>query len=229
MMRQIAKAATAAFLLAGATVAMPTGPAAAQSNPERERDLVHAAERGEIIVVRKLVAEGAQINWRDHRGRTALLAATQRNRIEVARFLIQEGANVNAKDLIQDSPFLLAGALGRVELLRLMIPAGADLTDTNRFGGTALIPAAHRGHVEAVKFLLTTRIDINHVNNLGWTALMEAVVLGDGGPAHTEIVRMLVAAGANTSIADRDGIMPLEHAKKRGYTEMVRILSAALR
>ena len=80
-----------------------------------------------------------------------------------------------------------------------------------------------------MKLLLTTKIDKDHVNNLGWTALMEAVVLGDGGPAHTEIVRLLVAAGANAGIPDRDSITPLEHAKRRGYAEMVRILSAASR
>ncbi len=107
--------------------------------------------------------------------------------------------------------------------------AGANLKDTNRFGGTALIPAAHRGHVDTVKLLLTTKIDKDHVNNLGWTALMEAVVLGDGGVAHTEIVRLLLAAGANATIADRDNVTPLEHAKRRGYADMVRILSAVPR
>ena len=228
-MRHVIKAASAAFLLIGAAILMPVSPSQAQGNPERERDLVFAAERGEIVTVRDLVAKGARINWRDHRGRTALLAATQRNQVEVARFLIQEGADVNTKDLVQDTPFLLAGAEGRVELLRLMVPAGADLKDTNRFGGTALIPAAHRGHVEAVRFLLTTKIDKNHVNNLGWTALMEAVVLGDGGAAHTEIVRLLAAAGADIGIPDRDSITPLEHAKKRGYTEIIRILSGPSR
>jgi ankyrin repeat protein len=201
----------------------------AQSNPERERALLDAAERGEIVTVRELVAKGARINWRDHRGRTPLLAATQRNRIDVAKFLIQEGADVNAKDLIQDTPFLYAGAEGRTEILKMMLPVGADLKDTNRFGGTALIPAAHRGHVETVRLLLTTRIDKDHVNNLGWTALMEAVVLGDGGPAHTEIVRLLVNAGANANIPDRDRVTALEHAKKRGYDDMARILAAAAR
>ena len=224
MARHSLKAAAAAFLLIGAAPDAMT-----QGNPERERDLLFAAERGEIVTVRQLVAQGARINWRDHRGRTPLLAATQRNQVEVAKFLIQEGADVNAKDLIQDTPFLYAGAEGRTEILRLMLPAGANLKDTNRFGGTALIPAAHRGHVETVKLLLTTKIDKDHVNNLGWTALMEAVVLGDGGSAHTEIVRLLVQAGANTSIADRDNVTPLEHAKRRGYAEMVRILSPASR
>src|SRR5207253_9464689 len=98
---------------------------------------------------------------------------------------------VNAKDTIQDSPYLFAAAEGRIESLKRTLAAGADLAGTNRFGGTGLIPAAHHGHVEAVRILLGTAIDKDHVNNLGWTALMEAVVLGDGGPAHTEIVRLL--------------------------------------
>ena len=83
---------------------------------------------------------------------------------------------------------------------------GGDLKSTNRYGGTALIPACHYGHVETVRELLKTTIDVDHVNNLGWTALLEAVILGDGGPAHTEIVRLLVAAGARVNLADRQGV-----------------------
>jgi hypothetical protein len=153
--------------------------------------------------------------------------ATQRNRIELARLLIQEGADVNAKDFIQDSPYLYAAAEGRVEILKMTLAAGADVKDTNRYRGTGLIPAAHHGHVEAVKLLLATAIDKDHVNNLGWTALLEAVILGDGGATHTEIVRLLVAAGADLNIADRDGATPLAHARKSGYSEMVRILTTA--
>jgi ankyrin repeat protein len=53
------------------------------------------------------------------------------------------------------------------------------------------------------------------------------VSLGDGGAAHTEIVRLLVEAGANVNIADRDGMTPLAHARKSGYSGMARILSGA--
>ena len=222
LLSRIAKAASAAFLLFASTI----GSLAQQAN-EIEREMIASAERGELVVVKKLVAAGARIDARDQRGRSALLAATQRNRVEVARFLIQEGADVNAKDFIQDTPYLYAAAEGRVEILKLTLAAGADLKDTNRYRGTALIPAAHRGHVEAVKLLLATAINKDHVNNLGWTALLEAVILGDGGPKHTEIVRLLVDAGAKVNIADRDGVTPLAHARKSGYSEMVRILSAA--
>ena len=105
--------------------------------------------------------------------------------------------------------------------------AGADLKSTNRFGGTALIPAAHHGHPEAVRILLATAIDKDHVNRLGWTALLEAVILGDGGPTHTAIVRLLVEAGANVNLADREGVTPLTHARRRGFREMMRILQAS--
>jgi ankyrin repeat protein len=218
----MAKAASAAFLLFASC-----GPSPAQQANEPEREMIAAAERGELVIVKKALADRARIDARDQRGRTALLAATQRNHVEVARFLIQEGADVNAKDFIQDSPYLYAAAEGRIEILKMTLAAGADLKDTNRYRGTGLIPAAHHGHVEAVRLLLATSIDKDHVNNLGWTALLEAVILGDGGAAHTEIVRLLVQAGANINIADRDGVTPLAHARKSGYSGMVRILSAA--
>ncbi len=160
-------------------------------------------------------------------GRSALLAATQRNEIEVARLLIREGADVNAKDFVQDSPFLNAAAEGRIEILKLILAAGPDLKDINRERNTALILAAHHGRVEAVKLLLATKIDRDHVNNLGWTALLQAVIAGDGGPTQTEIVRLLVAAGANVNVADRDGITALSHAKRAGFSGMVRILGDA--
>jgi ankyrin repeat protein len=166
------------------------------------------------------------VQARDGAGRTALLLATRGNHVEAARMLIAAGADVNAKDNIQDSPFLYAGAEGRNEILKMTLEAGADLKSTNRYGGTALIPAAHHGHVETVKILLATAIDKDHVNTLGWTALLEAVILGDGGRTYIEIVRLLVEAGADVNIADRDGVTPLVHAKRHGYSEIARILES---
>ena len=199
-----------------------TSPSAAQSGP----GLIEAAQKGDLATVERLLARGVDIDARDGRGRTALLAATHGNHVAVARALIAAGADVNAKDSIEDSPYLYAGAEGRSEILKLTLAAGADLKSTNRYGGTALIPAAHHGHPEVVKILLATAIDKDHVNKLGWTALLEAVILGDGGPTHTEIVRLLVEAGANVNLADREGVTPLTHAKRRGFGEMVRILEA---
>ena len=189
--------------------------------------LVAAAEAGDLATLRRLLDAGTPVDARDARQRTALLAATHADQVDAARLLIQRGADVNAKDELQDSPFLYAGARGRLQILRLTLAAGADLKSTNRYGGTALIPAAHYGHVETVRELLQTQIDVDHVNRLGWTALLEAIILGDGGAAHAEIVRLLVAHGAKLQLADAQGVTPLRHAEQRGQAVVAEILRRA--
>jgi len=190
--------------------------------------LISAAERGDTATVLRLIADGAAINAQDARGRTPVMAATHANHVETVGALIRAGADVNIRDDRKDNPFLYAGAEGLLDILRLTIAAGADTKMTNRFGGTALIPAAERGHVAIVEELLTrTDVDVNHINNLGWTALLEAIVLSDGGPRHQQIVRLLIDHGADLTIADKDGVTPLQHARQRGFTEIERTLIQA--
>ena len=189
--------------------------------------LIAAVERGDLASVRSALAAGAAVDARDARRRTALLIATYRNDVAIARALIDARADVNAKDGIDDSAFLYAGAEGRAEILRLTLAAGADLRSLNRYGGTALIPACHHGHVENVRILLQTKIDADHVNKLGWTALLEAIILGDGGKVHSEIVGLLVAHGVDVNLADRDGVTPLTHARRRNQRAIVVMLERA--
>ena len=91
----------------------------------------------------------------------------------------------------------------------------------------SIIPASERGHVDYVRRVATTGIDVNHVNDLTWTALLEAVILGDGSAMYAEIVSILLTAGADPSIPDKDGVTALEHARASGYDDIVRLLSAA--
>lgn len=200
------------------------------NDPVMNTQLMQAAEVGDTSVVRQLLAQGANINAQDDRGRTPVMAATHGNHVETVRVFIEAGADINIRDNRSDNPFLYAGAEGMLDILKLTIDAGADTRLTNRFGGTALIPAADRGHVEIVKELLArTDVDVNHVNNLGWTALLEAIILGDGGDRHQQIVQLLVDHGANIKIADKDEVTPLEHAQARGFREIEQILQEAAR
>lgn len=188
--------------------------------------LLDAINAADLQNIRAAISSGVDLETRDGQGRTALLLATRANAVEAAKLLIAAGADVNAKDSINDTPFLYAGAEGRDEILTAILATGrANLADTNRYGGTALIPAAHHGHPSTVRILLGTDIDVDHVNGLGWTALLEAVILGDGGPVHQEIVGLLVDAGAKNT-PDRDGATPLDHARDRGFREMAERIEA---
>jgi len=199
----------------------------ARGQSGRNAPLVDAAGRGDLAQVQRLIAQGAPIEQRDAAGRTPVLAATAGNHLAVVQALIARGADVNVQDHQRDSAFLLAGARGHTDIVRATLAAGANLKSTNRYGGTALIPACHYGHVDTVRLLLTTPIDVDHVNNLGWTALLEAVILGDGGPAHGEIVKLLIARKADVNLADLQGVTPLGHARQRGQQAIADLLVAA--
>ncbi|MCG7317755.1 ankyrin repeat domain-containing protein [Brevibacillus laterosporus] len=192
------------------------------------RALLKAANQGDKEAISKLLADGADIDATDERGRTSVMIAVHTNQLELFTFLVEQGANINIRDNQLDNPLLYAGAEGKLDFLKAAIAAGADTTITNRYGGTALIPAADRGHVEIVReLLMNSDVDVNHVNNLGWTALLEAIILGNGGNNHQEIVNLLVEHGADVNLADRSGVTPLQHAKKHGYQEMVDVLTSA--
>lgn len=198
---------------AGGRVADPAG------------ELLAAAAAGDADRVALALRAGADIEARDAKERTALLLAVTYDRVEVARLLVAMGASADALDDRHDTPWLVTGVSGSVAMLEALLPAGPDLTIRNRFGGVSVIPASERGHVEYVRRVVRTGIDVDHVNDLGWTALLEAVILGDGGPRHQEIVRILLAAGADRSIADKDGVTALEHARRKGHDEIARLLS----
>lgn len=216
-----------AFLILMLTVL--GGDAYGSAKGKSEMMLLEAVQEGDTARIRELLSSGAELETRDSSESTPLLIATRANHIEVARILINANADVNAKDNIDDTPFLYAGAEGRNEILKMILATGkANLEDTNRYGGTALIPAAHHGHPETVRILLGTAINIDHMNNLNWTALLEAVILGDGGPVYQSIVGLLLDAGADPKITDRDGITPLIHAKLRDFTEIVRLIEDSL-
>jgi uncharacterized protein len=189
--------------------------------------LIRAAEGGDLEEVRTLLELGASVEVQDESGRTALIAAAYQNNLSIVRELIRVGADVNRQDHTKQSAYLISTSEGYLELLQLTLQAGADVHSTDSYNGTGLIRAADRGHVEIIGELLKTDIRIDHINNLGWTALLEAIILGDGGEQHTEVVRLLVEAGANVNLPDSNGITPLAHARQRGYGQIVEILSGA--
>ncbi|MDJ0385589.1 ankyrin repeat domain-containing protein [Streptomyces sp. G-G2] len=196
-----------------------------------DRPLLDAAGRGDTAAVGAALAAGAAVDARDAQLRTALLLAALADHVEVAGLLLAAWADPDAADARADSPWLVTGVTGvtgSVRMMRLLLTAGPDLTQPNRFGGISPIPAAERGHTAYVRAVLAeTAIDVDHVNRLGWTALLEAVVLGDGGPRHEEVVALLLAAGADAELADLDGVTAHEHAVRRGFTGMARLLREA--
>lgn len=209
-----------AFLLTGAAAAQI---APSPAEVDAYTGLHAAAVSGDAArVIALLNAPNAGIDARDPAGRTPLHVAAFHSHDAVVAALAAAGADMNALENDSYDIVTIAAVADDAPLLRLALSLGASPGNvTSRYDGTALIAAAHLGHVEVVARLIAAGAPLDHINNLGWTALMEAVVLGDGSPRYVETVRLLIEAGANTLIADNDGVTPRQHAKRRGYDAIV--------
>lgn len=189
--------------------------------------LLRAVAARDVDAVVAALDDGADVEARDDARRTALLLAVTADDVDIARVLLEHGADPDAYDDRSDTPWLVTGVTGSVPMAELLLQYDPDLTLRNRFGGVSIIPASERGHVEYVRLVAGSGIDVNHVNDLGWTALLEAVILGDGSAPYVEIVQILLDAGADPGLADREGTTALEHAESSGQTEVAAVLRAA--
>jgi ankyrin repeat protein len=96
-------------------------------------------------------------------------------------------------------------------MITALIEAGADVNSPDAdYGYTALFWASARGNKNAVKLLLAQPgIKLDAVDIDGDTALLAAV-----GHGEVEIIQMLLKAGANVSIANKDGETAIARAQK---------------
>jgi uncharacterized protein len=143
--------------------------------------------------IKLLLEEGADPDAR-------MIESTETRTVFTNQWLDEEGATA----------FLRASQSGDVELMRLLLEHGADPHIHTQLGVTPLAVAAGIGWVEgvtkewsteqtveAVKMLLDLGIDPNYQADTGRVALHGAAHKGA-----TEVVRLLVAAGARMDIRD---------------------------
>jgi ankyrin repeat protein len=184
-----------------------------------------AAWRGDLATLQRLLASGADRNATDSQGRTPLHVATFARQPAAIRALAEGGADLDRLENDRYDAVTIAAVADDEVSLRELLSLGARAGQTtSRYDGTALIAAAHLGHDGVVRQLIAAGAPLDHVNNLHWTAAIEAVVLGDGGPRHQATLQALIDAGANLALTDRQGQTPLQLARSRGYTAMVRQL-----
>lgn len=192
--------------------------------------LLAAAYNGDIKQIRLLTVQGNDIHVRDAAGRTPAHVAAFQSHGKVLEALVRAGADINALEGDAYDVITIAAVANDPKILRMALSLGGNPGNvTSRYEGTALIAAAHLGHVEVVKILINAGAPLDHVNNLDWTALIEAIVLGDGGRRHVETAGALIEAGADVTIADRNGIRPIDLARQRGFGAIVALFEKSSR
>lgn len=225
MQRSQALVLSFAGLLFQATAWAQVPPSAAEV--ARYSGLHAAAQRGDVAQIQRL-ATAATVNTVDSYGRTPLHVASFAKQREAIRALVKAGADLSKLESDRYDAVTIASVADDEETLRVLLQLGASAKlTTSRYDGTALIAAAHLGYDGVVRQLIQAGAPLDHVNNLHWTAAIEAVVLGDGGKRHQATLNALIDAGANLKLTDRHGQTPLQLARVRGYSAMVKMLENA--
>ena len=187
-------------------------------------NLMRASAHGDLDEVKKLLAQGINVNARHTNAMTALMFASGKGHQDIAKFLLEKGADVNAKDDAGFTALMAASVAGQVSIVDLLLQKRADVNAKATKGNTALMMACTHGHLDVVKLLLQKGADVNAKNG-DITALMLAAAKG-----HSKIVELLRAHGAlekaeeqsQTKANEHDDLTAFLQACAQGKMETVR-------
>ena len=121
-----------------------------------ENNLHHAADKGDLTVVKRLVGSGTPVDIRDQYEYTPLYYAARMGHEDVAVYLLDRGADVNAQGKNGRTPlhgsFFYRGHF--VEMVNLLLNRGAKVDLPDGSGRTSLNLAILRGQIEVVSELI---------------------------------------------------------------------------
>ena len=184
--------------------------------------LFFATYRGHTETMRYLVGlPQVDVNHKNNKSLTALHCAANNNHAAVVEVLIDAGADIEAKDDATGSSVL---HLSRgLDVVKLLVKAGAEVRVTDDNGSTCLAGASARGEAETVRYLVgLPEVDMNHSSNKGYTSLHRAVLR-----KHSDVVKVLIDAGADVEAKTDNGCAPLHRACMVGNPEIVQMLVEA--
>ena len=185
---------------------------------------------GASRTVRLLAEKGTNLNVADG-GYTPLMAAARGGDLDTIRFLIDQGADVRART--KSGYTALYGAASwpgnGAAIVRLLLEKGADpnvrveIPKPAEEVFTPAMGAAMRGDAETLKQLVDAGADVTvQGGRFARTALLMAATT-----AREEAVRILLAKGANVKVKDHLSNTPLQWAKRRGDTTIVKLVEKA--
>jgi len=203
-------------------IVQPSG--AMAEAPDNWTPLHAAVDNGSIQEVKALMASGADVNAVTLALETPLHIVGRNeevpkaDQIEMAKLLIAAGADVNAR--LRETgmtPLFFADR----ELAEVLVEAGADIHAKSLTGFTPVQWLSYWNAYETVAYLLSQGAEVSYQGSSeGKSALHIAAQFG-----YVETVKVLLKAGADVNLKDKNGETPLFLAVLEGGPEVQMLLT----
>jgi uncharacterized protein len=206
-----------------------------------------AIRSGDLSKVGSLLqADLSLLSAKEPSGISAVLVAAYSGRGEIRDLLIARGAQLEihdaaaagqlarVKELVASNPALakafspdgfpvvaLAAVFGHFDVTRYLAEHGADINAaaTNGSGYNALTGSVTSGHTEIVSWLLEKGANPNYRYGPSYTPLLAAAANG-----RLDILKLLLAQGADLKATSNDGKSALSIATERNHSAVVEFL-----
>ncbi|XP_037660983.1 fibronectin type 3 and ankyrin repeat domains protein 1 isoform X2 [Choloepus didactylus] len=172
----------------------------------------------EDLLVRILQGGNVKVDVPDKFGFTALMVAAQKGYTRLVKILVSNGTDVNLKNGSGKDSLMLACYAGHLDVVKYLRRHGASWETRDLGGCTALHWAADGGHCSVIDWMIKDGCEVDVVDaGSGWTPLMRVSAVSGS----QKVASLLIEAGADVNMKDRDGKTPLMFGK--GVLEMARV------
>jgi len=187
-------------------------------NVERSTALMLALQKRSFDAAKLLINTGVGLNSQDRNGLTALMIASELP--QLVELLLEAGACPELQNVEGSTALMLALKKRSFKVAKLLINTGKGLNCQDRDGLTALMIAAavNSSETDLVLRLIQKGALVNAKSRQGRTALMQCLVpqctlleLWEYVPLNSEFVRILIAAGADVHVKDKNKCTALMH------------------
>lgn len=142
-------------------------------------DLLAAVEQDDIDAMRRLIGEGADVNFVGEA--SPLIAAAAKGNAEAVRLLLDAGADPNlAEGHAGFTPIIAAASHGRLEIVKMLVEAGGNPTARSKYDGSALDQARIEGSSELAAYLESLGVpeeDLSELRGVASFDVNESAVL----------------------------------------------------
>ncbi|GAF04274.1 ankyrin repeat domain-containing protein [Saccharicrinis fermentans] len=146
-------------------------------------------------------------------------------KIETIKNALENGFDANSTDANKRTTLMMAAFNGHTEIVSLLLNNGADVNLTDNINRTALMYASTGPFTTTVLTLLQAGAQPNLIDNEeNWTAVMMAAAEGQ-----LEVVKTLVAHGADLTMVDVDGESSLDFANSKGHTQVAEYIKTQIK